>query len=918
MFSLRKKVLDWIISMATNHRGVIYISTLIITIAMLGASSLLKIDMRWTELLPESIPSVKEFKNIDNNFLQPGNMIVAITGKDPVILEKITDETEKLLKKELLADKNMSLAEIKNSGRLARQVYGRMPEKWLTKNMMRLAKPKEIRRMKDVYRDPTLLNFLQHLNDDFEKEYSDSENVKNQERQIVQSLDGVERMVQGLAAATEKNVPQKEIADTVRDLTIGRPYYFSLDNTMSLVMVASAIPSDDAEAWIQLDYRIEDILAPLVKKYPGYKIERTGMTAIGRDEMDSIGPYTIAITITAFIIIFFLLWWNFRSAITPFLALTPIVIGVIWSMGFIALTIGTLNLITSMMMVVLLGLGIDFTIHLASRFQEEIGKGTSLEKALRFTIGSTGKGVSTGAITTAIAFMALLTADTKAIWEFGFCAGTGVILTLAVTLWFLPSLLASRTARIRKNNDTGALKKARDFSWIGRIAESTGGRYRITIALALVITIAGIMGGKFLQWEYNFMNLEPANLRSVELQDEIVEKFKYSATPGMITASSVEESRALRKKFKEKRIVGDVNDISLWVSRPDLKKALPHIRKLKNAVNRKIIPPRFHTQGNRRRLAREIDRLWANMVEIQALSFTGGQDRVVEKTARLVSRRGNRSAGVLTRLRDRLKEGKNISWKSVTDYSGIFSRRLQEQVIAMSRETGAVTVEMIPDDIRSQYISTTSENYLMHIMPKKNLYEKADLELFNSVVSTIKAGVTGMPQLILEMNTSTVEEGRIAMLLAIGIIMIILLIDFRNPLKALVTFLPLASGLALTLGTMWLMGEKLNYVNMIALPVIIGIGIDDGIHFMHRYLDEGHENMHKAVTSVGHAMLMTSLTTMIGFGSLMFYLMRGVQSMGLVLFIGVAWCFIVTITVLPALMMIFKKRLIAKQEESDE
>lgn len=916
MLSLRKKILEWIITMATNHRGIIYISTLVITIAMLAASANLKVDMRWTEMLPESIPSVKEFKTIDKNFIQPGNMIIAITGKDPVQLETITDEAEKLLKKNLIADPAMSLEEIKKSGRLARQVYGKIPEEWLTKNMMRLAKPKDIKRMKEIYRDPTLLNFLKHLNNDFEKEYADSENVKNQERQIVQSLDGTERFISNLLKAAGTGVSKREITDTVRDMTIGRPYSFSLDNTMSLIMIASAIPTDDAEAMVQLDYRIEDILAPVVKKYPDYKIERTGMTAIARDEMDSIGPYTIAITFAAFVIIFLLLWWNFRSAMTPFLTLTPIVIGIIWSMGLIAITIGTLNMITSMMMVVLLGLGIDFTIHLASRFQEEIGKGTSLEDALRLTIGSTGKGVSTGAITTAVAFMALLTADTKAIWEFGFCAGTGVLLTLAATLWLLPSMLASRAVKIKEKQKE--IKEARDFSWIATIAETTGRHFRVVITAAVLVTIAGIIGGRYLQWEYNFMNLEPANLRSVELQDEIVDKFKFSATPSMVTAKSVQESRDLRKKFKDKRIVGDVNDISLWVSRPDLNEGIPHIKELNHSVTQKIIPPRFNSAQNRSTLYTQIDRLWANMVEIQALSFTGGQDRVVEKTSRLVGRRGKREAGILTQLRDSLKAEKQISWKSITDFSDTFSHQLQYQTIAMSRGTEAVTVAMIPEDIRNQYVSTKTKDYLMHIMPKKNLFEQHDLLLFNEVVSTVKHGVTGMPQLMLEMNTSTVEEGRIAMLLAIVIIMLVLLLDFRNPLKAAITILPLASGIALTLGTMWLIGMKLNFVNMIALPVIIGIGVDDGVHFMHRYLDEGHSKIREAVTSVGHAMLMTSLTTMIGFGSLMFYLMRGVQSMGFVLFIGVGWCFIVTVTVLPALMVVFKDRLAAKTENSNE
>ena len=84
MLKIREKFLNWLIDMATNHRRIVYLSTLIITLILGGAAGTLKMDMRWTELLPESWPVVKQYQNIDENYLQPGNMIVAITGADPV------------------------------------------------------------------------------------------------------------------------------------------------------------------------------------------------------------------------------------------------------------------------------------------------------------------------------------------------------------------------------------------------------------------------------------------------------------------------------------------------------------------------------------------------------------------------------------------------------------------------------------------------------------------------------------------------------------------------------------------------------------------------------------------------------------------------------------------------------------------
>jgi uncharacterized protein len=232
----------------------------------------------------------------------------------------------------------------------------------------------------------------------------------------------------------------------------------------------------------------------------------------------------------------------------------------------------------------------------------------------------------------------------------------------------------------------------------------------------------------------------------------------------------------------------------------------------------------------------------------------------------------------------------------------------------MTRDDTPVALEMVPEEILAKYTSPSRPGFLMQILPKQNLYEKDELELFQKVAAGVHPNVTGLPQMILKMNTETLREGKLASLAAIAVILVVLLVDFRKrPLLALLAFLPLISGIGLMLGWMWLLGEKLNYINMIALPVIIGIGVDDGVHFFHRVLHEGRGGLERAVTSVGRAMLMTSLTTMIGFGSLMFYLMRGMASMGLALFFGVGMCFIVTVTLLPALTVLFESRIFNKK-----
>ena len=271
---------------------------------------------------------------------------------------------------------------------------------------------------------------------------------------------------------------------------------------------------------------------------------------------------------------------------------------------------------------------------------------------------------------------------------------------------------------------------------------------------------------------------------------------------------------------------------------------------------------------------------------------------------------------MLRKIADRFAEG-NVNWKVFDSFSRDFSDGLRQKVKFMSSGDKPVTMAMIPEDTRAQFISFSGNKYLIQIMPNKNLFTKPDLDLFQNVVSKSAPHVTGFPQLMLKMNKTTFDEGRIAMFVALIVIIILLLFDLRKPVSSALTVLPLVAGLSLTLGIMWIFGEKLNYINMIAFPVIIGIGVDNGVHFMHRLIDEGRGGIKSSIISVGRAILMSTLTTMIGFGSLMFYMMQGMASMGFVLFIGVACCFTITITLLPALAYIFEDKIFKIKENKN-
>ena len=913
---MRQRLLDWIVTMAAHRRWTVLVVTIVLTVVFGAGAERLELDMRWHAILPENLPAVQEFKKVEASYPQPGGEIVVIQGGPPAKLERVSDETAALLEAELGCDPDWSQQRCKDAGLYARYVYASAPQDWIEANALALAKPYDVERATRLMADPRLLPWLAHFNDDLESEYTDGEGVANNERAVVSALDAVLTFAGTLDAAAGGSVDDPAVDRAVRDWLIGSPYQVSLDGGMSLVSVATSIDALDASIYTLVDKRVEEVLAPLVEQYPDFTFERTGMLAVGRAEMESVGPQTIAISLLAMLFVFGLLVWNFRSFITPIQALIPIIIGIVWAMGIIGFTLGSLNIMTSMIAVVLLGLGIDFSIHIANRFHEEIAAGKGTEESLRLAIGQTGQAVITGAVTSSVAFFALMVAETQGVSEFGFCAGAGVLASLAAVLWVLPALLARSADRKRAKGKPPT--PSREFHLLGGLAAASA-RARWPVLIGFVALIgAGAWAGTKVDWEWNFMELEPAGLRCIELQAEIVERYRFSTQPASLTVATVEESRELRRQLLQRPMVGAVDDISGWVSRPDFADNLPSIRALREALQAGPLeddPVVAMTDDERAaRLADELDRLWANVVEIQALSFVGGQDRVVEKSAQLVGTRETRDQAPLRRLADRFEAGRELDRAAVQRFGDRFEQQARRRATTMAAVERPVTLVDLPRRYRELYVADDVPGFLMTILPREDLFEREPLERFQEQVTQVAPAVTGMPLMMLMLNVETKREGKLAFLVALAVILLVLLIDFRRPLVAALAFLPLLCGLTLLLGLMWLTGEKLHYINVIALPVIVGIGVDNGVHFLHRYAAEGAGGLKRATTSVGRAILISSLTTMVAFGSLLVYVMRGMADLGMVLFVGMGFCLIATFTLLPAAASFFESSIVKEHK----
>jgi hypothetical protein len=199
--------------------------------------------------------------------------------------------------------------------------------------------------------------------------------------------------------------------------------------------------------------------------------------------------------------------------------------------------------------------------------------------------------------------------------------------------------------------------------------------------------------------------------------------------------------------------------------------------------------------------------------------------------------------------------------------------------------------------------------FLTTVLPSGNIWQdKAFMEQFSIELEEVSDRSTGMPVIMRALFDIIGRDGRNAAMLTLVLIYLILLFDFRSFKYALIAMLPLAAGAVWMIGLMQVFGFQLDMMNVMALPLILGIGIDDGVHVVHRWRLEGPRSAFIVLSSTGKAVFLTSLTTILAFGSMMFSPFRGYASLSWALIFGVGACFLTTMIILPAFMGLIDKR----------
>jgi hypothetical protein len=527
-----------------------------------------------------------------------------------------------------------------------------------------------------------------------------------------------------------------------------------------------------------------------------------------------------------------------RTPITALLLGTPLLLSEAWTFGVAYLAYGTLNVMTSTLGLVLFGLGIDFGIHFYNRYTEERGAGRSVEVSIEATFMTTGKAIAGVATTTAAAFYILMLADFRGFSEFGFIAGTGILFGLFAMLVLLPALLAFAER-------TGLLRlEAEPGSTSLSHANGRPVRRRIGYRFALVGFAAATLGAIVLAprvaFEYDFGALEPVYERYIALQ------------------------RRARDVYTT---MGHRNAAYLLVDHPF------------DAIEVATIL--------RERAAR--DTLTPTIREVETL-----QDRFpmtpADQQAKLER---------IACIRDQLADPFLTS--SDSEYLDLLRRG--------AGTTAPLGIDQIPDFIRRPFTSKHGElGTLVIVYPEGSLADGRRSMQFADDVGIVEtasgrvyhAGSTSI--VASDMLRLMQEESPTMIGLTLLFIVVFKVVILRRRRWILLALTPLAASFFWMFGTMVLFDLRLTFYNLVVLPTVLGIGDDSGIHIVHRYIEEGPGSIRRVMRAAGEPIAMSALTTIVGFGGLVFSMHPGMRSLGLLAVLGIGMTLLAALGLLPALL----------------
>jgi len=680
-------------------------------------------------------------------------------------------------------------------------------------------------------------------------------------------------------------------------------YFFNGDQSLAFLLVRPVKAAESftpAEASVS---RLREIVGEIAQEHSGVEAGVTGLPVLETDEMMASQNDTKTAGWLALAGVLVLGFVFFRGIRYPLLAMITLVIGTVWAAGWLTVTVGHVNILSATFAMMLIGLGDYGAVWIANYEQARRG-GADVPVALRFTARTIGPSIFMAGLTSSLAFFAAMLADFHAVTELGWIAGCGVQLCVLSTYTTLPAmlalcdrrgvLLAPAIAPLRVFDPSTVRGGNADAPgvpplWLPGLARRPGLVAGVCVALTVVLGVFALG----IRYDHNLLHLQARNLDSVQWETALIDGTAGASWHAVSYTDTPEEALARKAEFEKLDSVSRVVELASLVP-SDQEPKFAQLRDIQQRL--KDLPPRgaefshlFPTAPQP--LEAEIDRVLSTLADHPNL-------RLVEVRASLTSLRD--AVGALPRT---------VAARHLREFDRHLVMSLIENLYRLRdvATPAPIVLSDIPPAFRERYLGTNGK-WLLRVFAKESLWDYEPLERFVGDVRTVDADASGKPFGTLEGLRGMKDSFLWAAVYAVGVIVMVLILGFRSWRTLVLLLVPLVMGALITLGTMRLLGLALNPANVIALPIIVGVGVVNAVHVMHDYLLRRARAGYSLNRAIGKGLLVSALNTVLGFGTLMISSHRGLVSLGFMLALGVFCCMAMGQVFLPALLNLVSRK----------
>jgi hypothetical protein len=695
------------------------------------------------------------------------------------------------------------------------------------------------------------------------------------------ALMGVDR---GDIALDDLVRPMTMATDTVESVLAGRPASFSWR------VLASGKPAEprDLRRFIEVDpvldfsalqpgRRATDTIAEIVaaehldRDYQA-RVRLTGQVPIDDDEFGTLKQNAALNATLTILAVLLILWLALHSFRIIFAVVVNLVVGLAVSAAVGLFTVGALNLISIAFFVLFVGLGVDFGIQFSVRYRAERHDLPDLRQALRSAAKKAGAPLALAAVATAVGFSSFVPTPYRGLSELGEIAGSGMIIAFLTSITLLPALLTV----LNPPGEAHAMGFAA-LAPVDRFLE----RHRIAV-VATVVAVVALASPllMYLPFDFNPLHLRSPKVDSVATFLELRRDPQTGANALDLVEHDLAAANATAQRLSALPQVAQTMTLSNLVPAEQDEK-LKRIADTATAIDPSLNPDETEPPPS------DKDNIEALSLTADSLTRIAGNDRGVGADA------ARRLAGALTQL------GKaDPAQRRAVEAAVVDPLRFSLDQLRASLKPQRIAIDTVPSDLAREWV-TADGRARIQVLPSGDPDDTDVLRNFVRAILAVEPNATGPAVMLFEAGNTVVSAFITAGFFALAAIAILLLITLRRIADVLLTLVPLLVAGVVTLEMCVILDLPLNFANIIALPLLLGVGVAFKIYYIMAWRAGKTALLQSSLT---RAVVFSAMTTATAFGSLWLSSHPGTSSMGKLMALALVCTMAAAVLFQPALM----------------